>query len=47
MLALPHAAFAIGLLLLISPSGWLVRTVVALAPPRQKPWPWPLAASVR
>jgi len=33
MLALPQAAFAIGLLLLISPSGWLVRTGVALVSP--------------
>ena len=33
MLALPHAAFAIGLLLRIAPSGWLVRTGVALVSP--------------
>ena len=33
MLALPHTAFAIGLLLLIAPSGWLVRTGVALVSP--------------
>ena len=33
MLALPHAAFAIGLLLLIAPSGWLVRLAVALVSP--------------
>ena len=33
MLALPHAAFAIGLLLLIAPSGWLVRLGVALVSP--------------
>ena len=33
MLALPHAAFAIGLLLLIAPSGWLVRLGVALVTP--------------
>ncbi len=30
MLALPHAAFAIGLVLLLAPSGWLVRLGAAL-----------------
>lgn len=33
MLALPHAAFAIGVLLLIAPAGWLVRLGVALVSP--------------
>jgi len=33
MLALPHAAFAIGFLLLMAPSGWLVRVGVALLSP--------------
>ncbi len=33
MLALPHAAFAMGLLLLIAPAGWLVRGGVALVSP--------------
>jgi putative thiamine transport system permease protein len=33
MLALPHAAFAIGLLLLIAPSGWLVRMGAAMVSP--------------
>lgn len=33
MLALPHAAFAIGVLLLMAPSGWLVRVGVALVSP--------------
>jgi putative thiamine transport system permease protein len=33
MLALPHAAFAIGLLLLVAPAGWLVRLGVALLLP--------------
>ena len=33
MLALPHAAFAIGLVLLVAPSGWLVRLGAALLSP--------------
>ena len=33
MLALPHAAFAIGLVLLVAPSGWLVRLGAALVSP--------------
>ena len=33
MLALPHTAFAVGLLLLIAPSGWLVRAGVAMLSP--------------
>ena len=31
MLSVPHAAFAVGLLFLISPSGWLARAVAPLA----------------
>ena len=49
MLALPHAAFAVGFMLLIAPAGWLVRLGVALlAPfndllglPLDAPPPWP------
>ncbi len=33
MLALPHAAFAIGLVLLVAPSGWFVRLGAALLSP--------------
>ncbi|MFM6991946.1 MAG: ABC transporter permease [Rhodoferax sp.] len=33
MLALPHAAFAIGVVLLVAPSGWLVRLGAALLSP--------------
>ncbi len=43
MLALPHAAFAIGLLLLIAPSGWLVRLGVALVSPLNTWLGWGLA----
>jgi len=53
MLALPHAAFAIGLFFLIAPSGWLLRTLspwatAYTAPPAwittQDPWGLGLAA---
>ena len=41
-LALPHMAFALGVLLLLSPSGVLVRWVFALLAPLQALLPWPL-----
>lgn len=40
MLAVPHAAFAIGLALLISPSGWLLRLVSPWATGFEQPPPW-------
>ena len=40
MLAVPHAAFAIGLLFLISPSGWLLRLVSPWATGFAAPPPW-------
>ena len=49
MLALPHAAFAVGFVLLLAPTGWLVRLGVALLTPFNSvlglaldaPPPWP------
>ena len=40
MLAVPHAAFAIGLVFLISPSGWLLRAVSPWASGFDMPPPW-------
>ena len=40
LLAVPHAAFAIGLLFLISPSGWLLRLVSPWATGFSAPPPW-------
>jgi len=40
MLAVPHAAFAIGLALLIAPSGWLLRLVSPWATGLDAPPPW-------
>ncbi|MCZ4315926.1 ABC transporter permease [Comamonadaceae bacterium G21597-S1] len=41
MLAVPHAAFGIGLVFLISPSGWLLRLVSPWASGFDAPPPWP------
>lgn len=41
MLAIPHAAFAIGLAFLISPSGWLLRALSPWATGFSAPPPWP------
>ena len=41
MLAVPHAAFAIGLALLVAPSGWLLRAVSPWASGLTAPPPWP------
>ena len=41
MLAVPHAAFAMGLVLLIAPSGWLLRLISPWATGLQSPPPWP------
>jgi putative thiamine transport system permease protein len=41
MLALPHAAFAMGLVLLIAPTGWLLRALSPWATGLQSPPPWP------
>ncbi len=41
MLAIPHAAFAIGLAFLISPSGWLLRALSPWATGFAAPPPWP------
>ncbi len=41
MLAVPHAALAIGLVLLIAPSGWLLRLLSPWATGLQAPPPWP------
>lgn len=40
LLAVPHAAFAIGLLFLISPSGWLLRVVSPWLTGFESPPPW-------
>ena len=40
MLALPHAAFGIGLVFLISPSGWLLRALSPWATGFSDPPPW-------
>ena len=41
MLAVPHAAFAMGLVLLIAPSGWLLRALSPWATGLNAPPPWP------
>jgi len=41
MLAVPHAAFAIGLAFLIAPSGWLLRLLSPWATGFEAPPPWP------
>lgn len=41
MLAVPHAAFAIGLAFLIAPSGWLLRLLSPWATGHDAPPPWP------
>lgn len=41
MLAVPHAAFAIGLAFLVAPSGWLLRAVSPWATGFDAPPPWP------
>jgi putative thiamine transport system permease protein len=41
MLAVPHAAFAMGLVLLIAPSGWLLRALSPWATGWESPPPWP------
>jgi putative thiamine transport system permease protein len=41
MLATPHAAFAIGLVFLISPSGWLLRALSPWLTGFELPPPWP------
>jgi putative thiamine transport system permease protein len=41
MLAVPHAAFGIGLVFLISPSGWLLRLFSPWATGLEAPPPWP------
>lgn len=41
MLAVPHAAFGIGLVFLISPSGWLLRLLSPWASGLDAPPPWP------
>ncbi len=40
MLAVPHAAFAIGLVLLVAPSGWLLRALSPWATGFAAPPPW-------
>jgi putative thiamine transport system permease protein len=42
MLALPHVAFALGCVLLLAPSGWLVRLLFALLRPWAQVMPWAL-----
>ena len=44
MLALPHVAFALGCVLLLAPSGWLVRLLFTLLQPWAALMPWPLDA---
>ena len=41
MLAVPHATFAIGLVALLAPSGWLLRAVSPWATGFETPPPWP------
>ncbi|HCX81768.1 MAG: ABC transporter permease [Curvibacter sp. RIFCSPHIGHO2_12_FULL_63_18] len=41
LLAVPHAAFAIGLLALLAPSGWLLRLLSPWATGLTTPPPWP------
>ena len=40
MLAVPHAAFAIGLVALLAPSGWIVRALSPWATGLEDPPPW-------
>ena len=40
MLAVPHAAFAIGLVMLIAPSGWVMRAMSPWASGLEHPPPW-------
>jgi len=42
MLALPHVAFALGCVLLLAPSAWLVRLMFALLQPWADTMPWSL-----
>lgn len=42
MLATPHAAFAIGMVMLLAPSGWLLRILSPWATGLTAPPPWPL-----
>lgn len=44
MLALPHVAFALGCVLLLAPSGWLLRFLFTLLRPLADAMPWPLDA---
>ena len=41
LLAVPHAAFAVGMLLLLAPSGWLLRLLSPWATGFAAPPPWP------
>ena len=41
LLAVPHAAFAIGLVFLLAPSGWLLRALSPWATGLEAPPPWP------
>lgn len=41
LLAVPHAAFAIGLAFLLAPSGWLLRALSPWATGLMEPPPWP------
>jgi putative thiamine transport system permease protein len=41
LLAVPHAAFAIGVIALVAPSGWLLRLVSPWATGLTSPPPWP------
>lgn len=41
MLAVPHAAFAMGMVLLLAPSGWLLRLLSPWATGLDAPPPWP------
>ncbi len=41
MLAMPHAAFAMGLVLLVAPTGWLLRLLSPWATGLLAPPPWP------
>ena len=43
LLAIPHAAFAMGLAFLLAPSGWLVRALSPWATGFDRPPDWPLA----
>ncbi len=43
LLAVPHAAFAVGLAFLLAPSGWLVRLVAVPLLGLERPPDWPLA----